>query len=110
MGIWGLTKFCADNAEIAAERVCLTDLSAQEPVILVADGIGFVYEVCQKTGPSWEWAIGGEFSAMSAAIKEYVERLRKGGVELVVCLDPAEGVNLADLERKQHEHASRFAQ
>lgn len=115
MGIWGLGRYCGENAESASERVCLTDLAAQRgasdpPVVLIADGIGFVYEICQKTGPAWEWAIGGEFSSMAAALTAYVEQLRKGGVELVVCLDPAEGVSVGDLERKRHEMASRFEQ
>jgi hypothetical protein len=38
-----------------------------------------------------EWMLGGNYTALALALEDYVTRLRDGGVELLVALDPAHG-------------------
>jgi hypothetical protein len=35
--------------------------------------------------------LGGNYTALALALEDYVTRLRDGGVELLVALDPAHG-------------------
>lgn len=56
-----------------------------------------------------EWALGGEYPAVAAALEDYVLRLRSGGVELLVALDPATGTDEDD-DKKEGELLRRFQQ
>jgi hypothetical protein len=38
-----------------------------------------------------EWMLGGNYTALALALEDYITRLRDGGVELLVALDPAHG-------------------
>ena len=113
MGVWALTSFCGACAE-ASRPVNLTELSrAQEAagqprLTLIVDGLGFFHHLFEAACPGWEWMLGGDYPAMAAALEDYVSRLRAGGVELCVALDPARGTE--DDESKDAEIERRFQQ
>ena len=113
MGVWALTGFCGESTE-ASRPVNLTALSAaqvaagQPRLTLIVDGLGFFHRLFEAACPGWEWMLGGNYPALAAALEDYVSRLRKGGVELCVTLDPARGTD--DDESKDAELERRFRQ
>jgi hypothetical protein len=53
--------------------------------------------------------LGGNYPALAFALEEYILRLRKGGVELLVTLDPAHGTE--DDDKKEvciHVHLCAY--
>ena len=113
MGVWALTAFLSGTPS-AAEVVDLTAESARAvadgapPLTLVVDGIGFFHTVFEEACPGWEWILGGDYPVLADALERYVGRLRQGGVELVVALDPAQGTEEDD--EKTGELQRRFQQ
>ena len=113
MGVWALTKFC-NEAPGACRSVDLTQLSRQQvaagkPCLkLIIDGIGFFHTLFEQACPGWEWMLGGNYPALASALEHYLNRLRLGGVELVITLDPAHGTQEDD--KKEGELLRRFHQ
>jgi hypothetical protein len=117
MGIFGLTSWCREKKDSASERVNLTEFSRTEllegrsrPVLFV-DGFGLLYDVFGKVLPGWQWALGGEYAAFDLALKNWLERLTKGGVSICICFDPSRGTE-SEHEihkgRKEYEMEKRF--
>ena len=111
--MWALTAFLSGTPS-AAEAVDLTAESARAvadgapPLTLVVDGIGFFHKLFEEACPGWEWILGGDYPVLADALERYVGRLRQGGVELVVALDPAQGTEEDD--KKTGELQRRFQQ
>ncbi|KAJ1471996.1 hypothetical protein T484DRAFT_1915504, partial [Baffinella frigidus] len=105
------------NADAATQPICLSGLAAEraakgEPRIrLLLDGTAFLYSIFRhaRLGPSWEWAIGGEYGIMDSALRKRVQLLHAAGIELLFLQDPAHGATLAskDLDLEQ---SARFKQ
>lgn len=97
MGVWGLTTLITpDRKEDGTSegplgaRVCLSEeaarrrLADEEPLTLIIDGIGFLSMLWEKLGPKWEWVLAGQHREMQNALQDYIVKLRRGGVELIV--------------------------
>jgi hypothetical protein len=114
MGVWSLNSFCNEHVDLASQYVDLTSLSKAQfdaqghRLMLLADGFAFLFEVFESSSPGWEWSLGGEYFQMSLALEDYIKKLRRGGIELIVFLDPNEGSEGS--EKKSHELEKRNRQ
>lgn len=95
MGVWGLTSALTPDHNNGSnvslgERLCLSEEAARRramgeaPLTIIIDGTGFLLMVWRTLGPKWEWALGGELGTMQRALKEFIAKLTRGGVELMV--------------------------
>lgn len=116
MGIFLLKNWVGGNIAACSYVVSLTELAGKSErgrITLVVDGWGLVCRcmeelVSEGVVRGWEWAQGGDYELFHERLRDTVESLRAGKVDIVVFFDPARGsMSANDQMRKVDELSKR---
>lgn len=108
MGVFGLTTYCNENADIASQAV---DLKAEAPLTLLVDGPGVLSCLSDQAEANFSplaRCLGGSYELYETAVEAFVTRMQAEGITLRFFFDPSRGTD--GNSAKTAEWAARFKQ